>query len=88
MLLIVSNERNTKSTNKGVIPELGTGYRVESGVKVSIGDLKGKVSDYSVITDEGQGHTWYKDGYYKHVNHGTNYEICGTRLQRRIMQRF
>ena len=57
------------------------GYRVESGVKVAAGDLKGKVSDYSVITDEGQGHTWYKDGYYKHVNHGTNYEICGTRLQ-------
>ena len=57
------------------------GYRVESGVKVQSGDLKGKVSDYSVITDEGQGQTWYKDGYYKHVNHGTNYEICGTRLQ-------
>ena len=53
------------------------GFRIESGVLIEDGELKGKTSDISIITDEGQGFAYYKDGYYKSICNGTSYEICG-----------
>lgn len=57
------------------------GFRVESGVKIPDGDLKGKTVDWGTITDNGQGICYYTDGYKKDICHGTSYEICGVRSE-------
>lgn len=53
------------------------GFRIESGNRITEGELKGKTVDVSIHTDEAQGFAYYKDGYYKSVTNGTSYEICG-----------
>tara|TARA_B100000902_G_scaffold240702_1_gene227986 strand:+ start:13261 stop:13830 length:570 start_codon:yes stop_codon:yes gene_type:complete len=53
------------------------GFRIESGVLIESGELKGKTTDFSVVTDQTQGFSYYKDGYYKSICNGTSYELCG-----------
>lgn len=55
------------------------GFRIESGVVIPEGSLKGKEVDLDCITDQGQGWAYFKDGYFKSICHGTNYEVCGMR---------
>lgn len=55
------------------------GFRIESGVVIPEGSLKGKEVDLDCITDNGQGWAYYKDGYFKSICHGTSYEVCGMR---------
>ena len=56
------------------------GFRVTSGIKIPDGDLKGKYTDYSVMTDEIQGIAFYKDGLQKLVTNGTSYETVGMKV--------
>ena len=56
------------------------GFRTYAGVKLPDGDLKGKVVDLSMYTDEGQGWAYYKDGMHKQVCNGTSYDLSGDRL--------
>ena len=53
------------------------GFRVTSGIKIPDGDLKGKYTDYAVMTDEIQGIAFYKDGLQKLVVNGCSYETVG-----------
>ena len=56
------------------------GFRINSGITVPDGDMKGRVIDLSMYTDEAQGFAWYKDGYHKQVTQGTSYDISGIRI--------
>ena len=56
------------------------GFRVTSGIKIPDGDLKGKYTDFSVMTDEIQGIAFYKDGLQKLVTNGTSYETVGMKV--------
>ena len=56
------------------------GFRVTSGIKIPDGDLKGKYTDYSVMTDEIQGIAFYKDGLQKLVVNGCSYETVGLKV--------
>lgn len=49
------------------------GYVVKSGTE----DLSGKVTDYAVFTDYGQGFEYTQDGQHKQLCRKTSYEICG-----------
>jgi hypothetical protein len=49
------------------------GFVVKSGVP----DVSGKPIDYSVITDEGQGFQYTKEGNKLDACNKTSYEICG-----------
>ena len=55
------------------------GFRVTSGVKITDGDLQGEYTDYSLVTDELQGISWYKNGLQKLVVNGCSYETVGIR---------
>ena len=55
------------------------GFRIASGIKIPDGELQGKYVDLEMITDEGQGWAFYKDGLHKMVVNGTSYEIVGFR---------
>ena len=55
-------------------------FRVASGIKIPDGDLKGKYTDFSVMTDEIQGIAFYKDGLQKLVTNGTSYETVGMKV--------
>jgi len=57
------------------------GFRIHSGITVPDGDMKGRVVDLSMYTDEGQGWSFYKDGYHKQVVMGTSYDLSGVRLE-------
>ena len=56
------------------------GFRITSGIKIPDGDLKGKYTDFSVMTDEIQGIAFYKDGLQKLVTNGTSYETVGMKV--------
>ena len=56
------------------------GFRVTSGIKIPDGDLKGKYTDFAVMTDEIQGIAFYKDGLQKLVTNGTSYETVGMKV--------
>jgi ribulose bisphosphate carboxylase small subunit len=49
------------------------GFVVKSGTK----DLTGKIIDYAVFTDNGQGFQYTTDGQYKQQCRKTSYEACG-----------
>ena len=53
------------------------GFRVTSGIKILDGDLKGKYTDFAVMTDNVQGIAFYKDGLQKLVTNGCSYETVG-----------
>ena len=55
------------------------GFRVTSGVKITDGNLKGQETDYSCITDNNQGISFYKNGLQKLVVNGCSYETVGIR---------
>mgnify|MGYP003120412352 FL=1 len=57
------------------------GFRVQSGIKIPDGDLKGKYVDYGVMTDEGQGSAFYKHGLHKLVVQDCSYETVGLRTK-------
>ena len=50
----------------------GFGYREQSGVYI-----EGREVGYSLITDEGVGYTYYKDGGKEDVVLETSLEVCG-----------
>ena len=56
------------------------GFRVTSGIKIPDGDLKGKYTDFSVMTDESQGIAFYTEGLPKLVTNGTSYETVGMKV--------
>jgi len=56
------------------------GFRVTSGIKIPDGDLKGKYTDYAVMTDEIQGIAFYTDGLQKLVVNGCSYETVGLKV--------
>ena len=56
------------------------GFRITSGIKIPDGDLKGKYTDFAVMTDEIQGIAFYKDGLQKLVTNGTSYETVGMKV--------
>lgn len=49
------------------------GFVVKSGTV----DAAGKVTDYAVFTDNGQGMQWTTDGEHKMQCRKTSYELCG-----------
>ena len=57
------------------------GFRIQSGIKIPDGDLKGKYVDYGVMTDEGQGSAFYKHGLHKLVVQDCSYETVGLRTK-------
>jgi|TARA_R100000030_G_C3248670_1_gene122402 hypothetical protein len=54
----------------------GFGYREQSGVYI-----EGREVGYSLITDEGVGYTYYKDGGKEDVVLETSLEVCGRRVK-------
>jgi|TARA_B100000123_G_scaffold63572_1_gene44676 hypothetical protein len=72
-----TQKKNTKQYYKNV-----PGFRVASGFPITKGDLKGKTIDYSMVTDEGQGIAFYKDGTQKLVVNDCSYETVGLRTKK------
>jgi len=57
----------------------GYGYRVQAGTEIG-----GKICSYSVITDESNGFTYYKDGDKHDVILKSSVEVCGINAQEKV----
>lgn len=53
------------------------GFRFSSGIKLTKGGDKGKVTDWTVITDNDQGIAFFQDGVSRIRCHKTSMDICG-----------